>query len=96
MSLNICITGLGLIGGSLARNLRLNGFTGRITGVEVNPHHRTIAMYRGLADEFLPLEEAVAKSDIIILAAPVDVNCRLFERLKQKMIHDISGECFRL
>lgn len=77
MSVNICITGLGLIGGSLARTLRLNGFTGRITGVEANPHHCTIAMYRGLADEFLPLEEAVAKSDIIILAAPVDVNCRL-------------------
>ncbi|MHC1731440.1 MAG: prephenate dehydrogenase [Bacteroidales bacterium] len=77
MSANICITGLGLIGGSLARNLRLNGFTGRITGVDANPHHCTIAMYRGLADEFLPLEEAVAKSDIIILCAPVDVNCRL-------------------
>lgn len=77
MSVNICIAGLGLIGGSLARGLRLNGFTGRITGVEANPHHCTIAMYRGLADEFLPLDEAVSKSDIIILAAPVDVNCRL-------------------
>ncbi len=77
MSANICITGLGLIGGSLARNLRLNGFTGKITGVDANPHHCTIAMYRGLADEFMPLEEAVAKSDIIILCAPVDVNCRL-------------------
>jgi len=77
MSANICITGLGLIGGSMARSLRLNGFTGRITGVDANPHHCTIAMYRGLADEFLPLEEAVEKSDIIILCAPVDVNCRL-------------------
>jgi len=77
MSANICVVGLGLIGGSLARSMRLNGFTGRITGVESNPHHRTIAMYRGLADEFLALEEAVDKSDIIILCAPVDVNCRL-------------------
>jgi prephenate dehydrogenase len=77
MSLDICITGLGLIGGSLARGLRNNGFTGRITGVEINPHHCTIAMYRGLADEFLPLEEAVSKSDIIILCAPVNVNCQL-------------------
>jgi prephenate dehydrogenase len=74
---NICIAGLGLIGGSLARSLRLNGFAGKITGVDVNPHHCTIAMYRGLADEFLPLGEAVEKSDIIILCAPVDVNCRL-------------------
>jgi len=77
MSANICIVGLGLIGGSLARSLRLNGFSGRIIGVESNQHHRTIAMYRGLADEFLSLEEAVDRSDIIILCAPVDVNCRL-------------------
>ena len=81
MSANICIVGLGLIGGSLARSLRLNGFSGRITGVESNPHHCTIAMYRGLADEFLPLEEAVEKSDIIILCAPVDINCQLLPRI---------------
>jgi len=81
MSANICIVGLGLIGGSLARSLRLNGFSGRITGVESNPHHCTIAMYRGLADEFLPLEEAVERSEIIILCAPVDVNCQLLPRV---------------
>jgi prephenate dehydrogenase len=34
-------------------------------------------MYRGLADEFLPLDEAVDKSEIIVLCAPVDANCRL-------------------
>lgn len=77
MSLNICIVGLGLIGGSLARSLKTNGFSGKITGVESNPHHCTIAMYRGLADEFLPLEEAVQRSEIIILCAPVDANCRM-------------------
>jgi len=81
MSANICIIGLGLIGGSIARSLRLNGFAGRITGVESNPHHCTIAMYRGLADEFLELEEAVERSEIIILCAPVDVNCRLLPRV---------------
>ncbi len=81
MSANICIVGLGLIGGSIARSLRLNGFAGRISGVESNPHHCTIAMYRGLADEFLELEEAVERSEIIILCAPVDVNCRLLPRV---------------
>ena len=89
MSANISIVGLGLIGGSLARSLRLNGFSGRITGVESNPHHCTIAMYRGLADEFLPLGEAVDQSDIIILCAPVDVNCQLLPEVLD-MIHDTS------
>jgi prephenate dehydrogenase len=81
MSLNICIVGLGLIGGSLARSLRTNGFSGKITGVESNPHHCTIAMYRGLADEFLPLGEAVERSDIVILCAPVDTNCLLLPQI---------------
>jgi prephenate dehydrogenase len=79
--LNICIVGLGLIGGSLARSLRTNGFSGKITGVESNPHHCTIAMYRGLADEFLPLGEAVERSDIVILCAPVDTNCLLLPQI---------------
>ncbi len=87
MALNICIVGLGLIGGSLARGLKTNGFSGKIYGVDSNPHHCTIAMYRGLADEFLPLDEAVERSEIIILCAPVDANCRLLPRI----LDQISG-----
>jgi prephenate dehydrogenase len=87
MSLNICIVGLGLIGGSLARSLQANGFSGKITGVEINPHHRTIAIYRGLADEFLPLEEAVERSEIILLCAPVYANCRMLP----KILDQITG-----
>ena len=87
MALNICIVGLGLIGGSLARGLKTNGFGGKIYGVDSNPHHCTIAMYRGLADEFLPLDEAVERSEIIILCAPVDANCRLLPGI----LDQISG-----
>lgn len=78
---NICIAGMGHIGGSLACSLRFNGFTGKIIGVEKSLRNRNIAMYRGLADEFLSLEEAVYRSDIIILSAPVDVNCRLLRTI---------------
>jgi prephenate dehydrogenase len=72
--LTVSIVGIGLIGGSLAKSMRSNGFSGRIIGVDNNPENRTVAMYMGLADEFLPLNEAVKKSDLIILCAPVDVN----------------------
>ncbi len=75
--INISIVGLGLIGGSLAKGLRANGFAGRIIGVESNSQHRTIATYRGLADEFMSLDDAIVKSDIIILCTPVDTNCLL-------------------
>ncbi len=85
--MDICIVGLGLIGGSLAKGLKSNGFTGKIIGVESSPQHCTIAMYRGLADKFMPLSEAVKESDIIILCAPVDTNCRLLPGI----LDDISG-----
>ncbi len=85
--MDICIVGLGLIGGSLAKGLKSNGFTGKIIGVESSPQHCTIAMYRGLADKFMPLGEAVKESDIIILCAPVDTNCRLLPAI----LDDISG-----
>ena len=83
--MTVCVVGIGLIGGSLAKGLRSNGFTGRIIGVDNNPQHCTIAMYRGLADEFLSLDEAVNESDIIILCAPVDVNCKLLPSVLDKI-----------
>jgi len=82
--ITISIVGLGLIGGSISKGLRANGFTGKIIGVENNPQHCTVAMYLGLADEFLSLDQAVEKSDIIILCTPVDTNCRLLPFLLDK------------
>lgn len=76
---------MGLIGGSLAKALKNNGFTGKIIGVDNNPQHCTIAMYRGLADTFMDLDEAVTESDIIILCAPVDTNSRLLPVILDKI-----------
>lgn len=83
--INIGIVGIGLIGGSLAKGLRNNGFTGHIIGVDKNPQHCTIAMYRGLADEFLSLDKAIEKSDLIILCTPVDKNCELLPHILDKI-----------
>lgn len=67
----VSIIGLGLIGGSLAIGLRNSGFATRIIGVDQNPAHAEKALALGLADEVLPLSEAIAASDIIIAATPV-------------------------
>ena len=69
------IIGIGLIGGSLATDLRKRGFATRIIGVDSNVQHRNIAMLCGLVDETDTLENAVDKSDLIILCTPVDTNC---------------------
>lgn len=82
----ICVVGLGLIGGSFAKALRRNGFTGRIIGVDNNPQHCTIAMYMGIADEFLPVDEAVDKSDVILLCTPVSTNCQILPQILDQIV----------
>jgi prephenate dehydrogenase len=75
--MTITIAGIGLIGGSLAVDLRKRGFTDRIIGVDNNVQHRNIALLCGLVDETDTLENAVGKSDLIILCAPVNSNCSI-------------------
>ena len=83
--INIGIVGMGLIGGSLAAALRKNGFAGTIFGVDKNKQHQTISMFRGLAEQFLPLDEVIEKSDLIILCTPVDVNVSLLPHVLDRI-----------
>jgi prephenate dehydrogenase len=69
--MKLTIVGLGLIGGSLAIDLRAQGVADEIIGVEENEKHRREARNRGLVDEILPLDEALKGSDLVILAIPV-------------------------
>lgn len=79
--MTIAIIGIGLIGGSLAITLKENGFAQRIIGVDKTPDNIDKALRRRLIDEGLPLEEAVAQADVVILATPVDVIVELAPRL---------------
>jgi prephenate dehydrogenase len=69
---HIVIIGMGLIGGSLAWQLKEKGLAKKITGVDSNALHAEKAMELGLADDMLPLEQAVPQADVILLAIPVD------------------------
>lgn len=71
MKRNFAIVGVGLIGGSVALKCRSIGMTDRIVGVDSNPEHCREALELGLVDDILPLDQAIQKSDIIILAVPV-------------------------
>ncbi|HEU5161681.1 MAG TPA: prephenate dehydrogenase, partial [Thermoanaerobaculia bacterium] len=70
--MNVAIAGLGLIGGSIAIDLRRGGLARRLTGVEADPGHAAVALELGLVDAIQPLEQAVADADVVILALPVD------------------------
>lgn len=75
--MTITVVGVGLIGGSLMVDLRKRGFADKIIGVDTNLHHQNIALLCGLVDENETMETAVDKSDLIILATPVNSNCSM-------------------
>lgn len=77
----VTIIGLGLIGGSLALDLKARGFTNKVIGVEKNKHHVQLALRRGLVDEILELKEAVEKANLVILAVPVNVSIQLLNKV---------------
>ncbi|HEY1759616.1 MAG TPA: prephenate dehydrogenase/arogenate dehydrogenase family protein [Bryobacteraceae bacterium] len=68
---SVSIVGVGLIGGSFALALREAGFEGRIIGVSSQPAIDS-ALALGVIDETLPPSEAVALSDFIYLAQPIE------------------------
>ncbi|WP_026464536.1 prephenate dehydrogenase [Adhaeribacter aquaticus] len=79
--MNICIVGLGLLGGSFALGLKEKRKDLFFIGVDNNPQHAAKALELGLADEILPLEEAVAKSQLIVLAIPVNAIIALLPKV---------------
>ncbi len=95
--MTVAVVGIGLIGGSLMIDLRKRGFADKIIGVDSNLQHRNIAQLCGLVDETDSLENAVDRSDLIILSTPVDTNCRMLpgilDRLKgtSKVVTDMGS-----
>ncbi len=83
--MTVAVVGIGLIGGSLMVDLRRRGFADRIIGVDSNMNHQNIALLCGLVDEIDTLENAVEKSDMIILSTPVNTNCSLLPGILSKI-----------
>jgi len=70
--MTITIIGIGLIGGSMALDLKNRGFAKKIIGVDSNLNHQNVALLSKIVDEIDSLESAVAKADLIIIATPID------------------------
>ncbi len=79
--MTICVVGIGLIGGSMALDLKKREFADNVIGVDINPQHANIAKLSKLVDEILPLEEAVKQSDMVIIATPIDVTKKLLPEI---------------
>ncbi|HKG68059.1 MAG TPA: prephenate dehydrogenase [Segetibacter sp.] len=68
----VTIIGTGLIGGSFALVLKDKELATKIIGVDNNKEHQEKALELGIVDEVFSLNEAIAKSKLIVLAVPVD------------------------
>jgi len=67
------IIGLGLIGGSIAKDARSSGFATSIVGFDKNEKHTKEAIDLGLIDTSESISKMNATADLIIVAIPVDV-----------------------
>lgn len=79
--MNVCIIGLGLLGGSTALGLKASSRRFRIVGVETNREHAAQALSFGIVNKILPLEEGIGQSDIIVVATPVNVIVKLLPQV---------------
>ncbi|HEY4799552.1 MAG TPA: prephenate dehydrogenase [Bacteroidia bacterium] len=79
--MKITVIGLGLIGGSMALDLKARGFCSYVIGIDTNPEHCRQAIALSLADEtfssiegrdFKPLQ-----SEVVIISIPVTETARL-------------------
>jgi prephenate dehydrogenase len=83
--MNAAIIGTGLIGGSMAIALKEKNAGIKIIGVDTDLQHAKEALELGFIDEINELDEAVEKSDLIILAIPVNAGEKIINSILDKV-----------
>jgi len=81
----ICVIGVGLIGGSIARAARRQGLCGSIVGYgrKLDEQNLQMAKRLGVIDDYkLELAEAVQGADCVVIATPVASIESIFTQLK--------------
>lgn len=70
--MKLTVVGLGLIGGSMAIDLRRSRFATEIIGVDSNADHASLAKELGIVDRVTGLEQGIREADMVLLSLPVD------------------------
>lgn len=83
------IIGTGLIGGSMALLLREKGFSTYTYGVDEREANGRKSLALGIIDEITDLETAIANSDIIILAIPVNACVQLLPQIMNQVKNQV-------
>ena len=85
----LCIVGTGLIGGSLARDLRRLGEVGEVVGSSRHAANLERAVDLGVIDRFdVDVARAVAGADMVVVAVPLGAIPAVFERMRDAVADD--------
>lgn len=79
--MKVGIIGLGLIGGSMAIDLKRREFADEVLGVEADPVNAAAAEKIGLVDRVVGLDECLDHADIVVLAVPVGTAVSMLPRV---------------
>ena len=78
---SVGFVGLGLIGGSMAVDLRARGYASSLIGADKNPLNAEAACRLGLVDRVASLEECIEGSDIIVVSVPVSAASGIIQQV---------------
>lgn len=83
--MKVGIIGLGLIGGSMAIDMRRRGFADEVLGVEAEPVNAAAAEKIGIVDRIATLEDCVAECGLVVLAVPVGAAVKMLPQILDMM-----------
>lgn len=95
--MKVGIIGLGLIGGSMAIDLKRRGFADEVLGVEAEPVNAAAVEKIGLVDRVVSYEDCLQESDVVILAVPVGAAVRMLPDVLDHFHQEaMKGSCSRI
>ena len=93
--MRVSVVGLGLIGGSMALDLKSNGLASAVYGMDINKQHCQDAIKLKLVDKIVTLDEAIELGDLIILAIPVQHSMELLpgvlDKVNSQIVIDVGS-----
>lgn len=94
MHMRVGIIGLGLIGGSMAIDLKRRGFADEVIGVEADAVNAAAALKIGLVDRVTDIDECVEAADLVVLAVPVGAAVRVLPQILDRF--DKGGDTAKI